>query len=1117
MAIWQASGITSVNVGASANDGTGDDVRDAFIKIDNNINNLSAFLSGASPYNSSDFVTSNITTLSSNTGSITSLTSQNIIGNIASFVGTTTTGLATVGNLTATSAIFAPTSVTSTFLGPVTLSGSTVLNGNVTTNHDIIPGANLVYNLGSPTNWFNSAYIQHVNQINTTTISSAASILELQTNVTVGSQQDVGILGKYNTGVSGPSGNNWSYFGYQWATGDFIVKTGMTVDPTIGNNIVVSGYYGNIYAGSQYLANTTASTSTSSGALIVAGGAGVAGNINAPQFNGNITSSFANIGSMTLSGNVVGNASVTGTIFSSGYQVVTTDSAGIGPLYTGGIVSGPTSFLSAVPSISTSTGAVIVPNGGLGVGGNIFAGGLVGTLYGAVATSNQPNITTVGSLGNLTVIGTTNTNSLQATSIGGTTVTATTLIVNGSLTGLSTLNISGNVTAGLIGNVYTSAQPGITSLGTLTGLGVNGVVSLGTSGALRFNATGGSGNYVGFIAPSTIANNVTWTLPNADTSVAGYALVSNGSGTLSWAPAGPTIATDTTDTTLYPTMTQLSSGNFVSARINANIAFNGVTNTLSVPKINGLSIASSTGNLTIANGMTLATSGANNITFTGASGGSNVTLPVSGTLLTSGTLGTPWVNGSLGTATATSINGLTITTTTGTLTIGSGNNLTVSGSYTLNQSVASGAAPTLTGTNFSGIPNAALNNYAVTVTAGTGMSGGGSVALGSSVTLNNAGVTGISGTTNQVSVSASTGSVTISLPQNINSGAAPTFAGTNFSGTASALSIGGSAASATSASYAGYLNNSYAYTNGTDGWFRSTGNAGWYNATYAVGIYATSSGLIQTYNSSNFQVNGTCYATAFSGAGTGLTGTASSLTAGAANSVAWSNISGIPSIAYNNGGTYGINITGTAGGVAWSNISGVPSIAYNNGQTYGISITGTAGGVAWSNISGIPSIAYNNGGTYSINISGNANSAYNITQYTINQSVGTGNGPSFAYVYAGAFYYSSDATLKTNITDLADTDKFDQLRPVTFEWLKDNKSDIGFIAQDLQKIVPDAVFENTRQIEAEEEGGESTEETTLGINITPIVAMLVRRVQTQDQKIAELEHKLSLLIAKVGE
>jgi hypothetical protein len=56
--------------------------------------------------------------------------------------------------------------------------------------------------------------------------------------------------------------------------------------------------------------------------------------------------------------------------------------------------------------------------------------------------------------------------------------------------------------------------------------------------------------------------------------------------------------------------------------------------------------------------------------------------------------------------------------------------------------------------------NAGLQNSAVTVTAGTGMSGGGSVALGSSVTLTNAGVTSVSGA-GTVSVSASTGSVTI--------------------------------------------------------------------------------------------------------------------------------------------------------------------------------------------------------------------------------------------------------------------------------------------------------------------------------------------------------------------
>jgi hypothetical protein len=56
--------------------------------------------------------------------------------------------------------------------------------------------------------------------------------------------------------------------------------------------------------------------------------------------------------------------------------------------------------------------------------------------------------------------------------------------------------------------------------------------------------------------------------------------------------------------------------------------------------------------------------------------------------------------------------------------------------------------------------NAGLQNSSVTVTAGTGMSGGGAVALGGSVTLTNAGVTSVTGA-GTVSVSASTGAVTI--------------------------------------------------------------------------------------------------------------------------------------------------------------------------------------------------------------------------------------------------------------------------------------------------------------------------------------------------------------------
>lgn len=63
------------------------------------------------------------------------------------------------------------------------------------------------------------------------------------------------------------------------------------------------------------------------------------------------------------------------------------------------------------------------------------------------------------------------------------------------------------------------------------------------------------------------------------------------------------------------------------------------------------------------------------------------------------------------------------------------------------------------------------------------------------------GVTSITGTANQVIASASTGAVTLSLPQSINSGAAPTFLGTNFTGipnaglTNSSITINGSSVS----------------------------------------------------------------------------------------------------------------------------------------------------------------------------------------------------------------------------------------------------------------------------------------------------------------------------------
>jgi hypothetical protein len=73
----------------------------------------------------------------------------------------------------------------------------------------------------------------------------------------------------------------------------------------------------------------------------------------------------------------------------------------------------------------------------------------------------------------------------------------------------------------------------------LTGGTLTGNVTLDNQSDLRFGeATGHGGNWVAFQAPTTIASNVTWTLPSTDATVSGHALKSNAAGELSWGTAG---------------------------------------------------------------------------------------------------------------------------------------------------------------------------------------------------------------------------------------------------------------------------------------------------------------------------------------------------------------------------------------------------------------------------------------------------------------------------------------------------------------------------------------------------------------------------------------------------
>ena len=70
-----------------------------------------------------------------------------------------------------------------------------------------------------------------------------------------------------------------------------------------------------------------------------------------------------------------------------------------------------------------------------------------------------------------------------------------------------------------------------------SGGALTGDLTLNAQSDLRF-ADSDSSNWVAFQAPETVSANVTWTLPDADATVNGHALKSDGSGNLSWGTAG---------------------------------------------------------------------------------------------------------------------------------------------------------------------------------------------------------------------------------------------------------------------------------------------------------------------------------------------------------------------------------------------------------------------------------------------------------------------------------------------------------------------------------------------------------------------------------------------------
>lgn len=165
------------------------------------------------------------------------------------------------------------------------------------------------------------------------------------------------------------------------------------------------------------------------------------------------------------------------------------------------------------------------------------------------------------------------------------------------------------------------------------------------------------------------------------------------------------------------------------------------------------------------------------------------------------------------------------------------------------------------------------------------------------------------------------------------------------------------------------------------------------------------------------------------------------------------------------------------------------------------------------NYSGYGGYFYNTGGLFAENTNGyyaylgypgTAWSIYANGNAYIDGSVGIGMSPGYKLDVAGdvranAFYYSSDINLKKDINVIPNAlDKILQLKGVEFSWKKDNRRNIGLIAQDVEKVFPELVHtDQTTNLKSLEYGN--------------LVAPLIEAVKEQQKQIEALKTEIENL------
>ena len=420
-----ATGKLNINIGGQPNDGTGDSIREAFDKTNQNFSTLFTAIG----------VTGNLSFAGDLADTPPSLAPNQLLVTDAS--GSTVTQ----ATLIAGSGVAVVTTS-----GSITISSSDTLQ-TVTTRGAVTSNAIQITNSTAAVST-NSAALTVAGGFGVGGAIIAGHGL-YSVNTFTGTYSD-GIVVDYTNGNGrisvGPNDTLTFYIGGPANSSTVVITTNSSL--LIGTTTVPSG------SSSLVVAGIASSTSTTTGALQVAGGAGIGQNLNV--------------------GGTIAVNSLTTTPSGSGANLII-DPDGVGDVYFS--TATQVYVLDTATSTSTVTGALVV-SGGIGVGKNVYVGGTLAV--------NSLTTTPAGSNANLIIdpdgyadvyFSTATQVYVLDTATSTSTVTGA-LVVSGGVGIGQNLNVGGNITAT---NIYVGVWPVST--------GTNNASSTGTTSTFVINNT----------------------------------------------------------------------------------------------------------------------------------------------------------------------------------------------------------------------------------------------------------------------------------------------------------------------------------------------------------------------------------------------------------------------------------------------------------------------------------------------------------------------------------------------------------------------------------------------------------------------------------------------------